>query len=100
MSALDNIRQVIERRYMRANSQIRLIEVGIVDAIPAEDVQVGMVLMLNYGATYDVVARESASKRYINFKITSRGGSDKGRTYDHKRRDDSLMAAYCPEHNH
>jgi hypothetical protein len=94
---MSNIRQRVERNIMRQKSQIRLIDVGIVDAIPADEVQIGMTLMLNYGATYDVLDRKPASKRYINFKIMSRSGVDKGEAYTHKRRDDSLMAAYWPK---
>lgn len=97
MSILSGIRQDMERREMRANSQIRLINHGIVDAIPANEVQVGMRLMLNYGATYDIVGKASASKQFTVFKLVSLSGSDKGKEYDHKRRNDSLMAAWYVE---
>lgn len=66
---------------------VNLIGVGDVPAIPAKDVKPGMVLMYNYGYTYEVVSADRKGKS-VYFVIRSKDGS----LYKRRKGADTLTA--------
>ena len=73
---------------------MRLQSAGWVEAIKAEELQVGMRIMWNYGYTSDVVS--ITPKGQQSLVIAERSNHD-GKMYERTARKSRLIAAYWPK---
>jgi hypothetical protein len=77
---------------MAANA-IQLQGIGLVEAIPASEVEPGMSVMYNYGSTYEVLSVEPTGKKSLTFQMRD---PKTGKVYDERKVRTTVMAAYWP----
>lgn len=75
---------------------IRLQSIGLVEAIEAKDVQIGMRLVWNFGYTYDVVSIKPKGAQSL--EIVERS-TQTGKEFTRTLRKSRPVAAYWPKAN-